>query len=223
MEIHIQLQQQQKLQLTQQMRQAIQLLQLSNVELEQALEEEMLDNPSLELRQDDDRPLNDEELQRLETSRQLEKENLENNNQSEFDDQLWERLLTMIDNNDGANQSETFHQIRGGTIFQDLPPIEQNLSASSTLTDHLLEQLQLELCTDIERLIAAFMIGNLDHRGYLDMTYEEILDFDDFSELHLDLDDVESAALVLRGIGTNRLWCPKSQRMSVVSNSNFIS
>ena len=41
MEIHIQLQQQQKLQLTQQMRQAIQLLQLSNVELEQALEEEM--------------------------------------------------------------------------------------------------------------------------------------------------------------------------------------
>ena len=41
--------------------------------LEQALEEEMLDNPSLELRQDDDRPLNDEELQRLETSRQLEK------------------------------------------------------------------------------------------------------------------------------------------------------
>ena len=104
----------------------------------------------------------------------------------------------MIDNNDGANQSETFHQIRGGTIFQDLPPIEQNLSASSTLTDRLLEQLQLELCTDIERLIAAFMIGNLDHRGYLDMTYEEILDFDDFSELHLDLDDIESATLVLR-------------------------
>ena len=199
MEIHIQLQQQQKLQLTQQMRQAIQLLQLSNVELEQALEEEMLDNPSLELKQDDDRPLNDEELQRLESSRQLEKENLENNNQSEFDDQLWERLLTMIDSNaDGANQSETFHQIRGGTIFQDLPPIEQNLSASSTLTDHLLEQLQLELCTDIERLIAAFMIGNLDHRGYLDMTYEEILDFEDFSELNLDYDDIESAALVLR-------------------------
>ena len=60
MEIHIQLQQQQNYKLTQQMHQAIQLLQLSNVELEQALEEEMLDNPSLELRQDDDRPLNDE-------------------------------------------------------------------------------------------------------------------------------------------------------------------
>ena len=57
----------------------------------------------------------------------------------------------------------------------------------------------MELCTDVERLIAAFMIGNLDHRGYLDMTYEEILDFDDFSKLHLDLDDIESATLVLRG------------------------
>ena len=72
----------------------------------------------------------------------LQKETLENNNQSEFDDQLWERLLTMIDKgNDASNQSDNFHQIRGGTIFQDLPPIEQNLSASSSMVEHLLEQL----------------------------------------------------------------------------------
>ena len=143
--------------------------------------------------------MNDEEIQRLETSREQQKENLENNNQSEFDDQLWERLLTMIDKgNDVSNQSDNFHQIRGGTIFQDLPPIEQNLSASSSMVEHLLEQLQLELCTDIERLIAAFMIGNLDHRGYLDMSYEEIIAFPEFSELNLTSYDVESAALVLR-------------------------
>ena len=48
MELRPQLQQQQKLVMTQQMRQAIKLLQLNNQELIQSIEEELLSNPSLE-------------------------------------------------------------------------------------------------------------------------------------------------------------------------------
>ena len=48
MELRPQLQQQQKLVMTLQMRQAIKLLQLNNQELIQSIEEELLSNPSLE-------------------------------------------------------------------------------------------------------------------------------------------------------------------------------
>src|SRR6185369_4917785 len=56
---------------------------------------------------------------------------------------------------------------RGG--FEELPPIEQNLTKPSTLRDHLLWQLQMSDFTDIERNFALLVIGNLDEKGYLDL------------------------------------------------------
>src|SRR5690606_22226103 len=56
---------------------------------------------------------------------------------------------------------------RGG--FEELPPIEQNLTKPRSLRDHLLWQLQMSDFTDVERRFAELVLGNLDEKGYLDL------------------------------------------------------
>ncbi len=53
--------------------------------------------------------------------------------------------------------------------YDDLPPIEQNLTKPQSLRDHLLWQLQMSDFVDTERHFALLVIGNLDERGYLDL------------------------------------------------------
>jgi RNA polymerase sigma-54 factor len=56
---------------------------------------------------------------------------------------------------------------RGG--FEDLPPIEANLTKQVSLVDHLRWQLQMSDFTDAERRFAELVLGNLDDKGYLDL------------------------------------------------------
>ena len=56
---------------------------------------------------------------------------------------------------------------RGG--FEELPPIEQNLTKSASLVDHLRWQLQLSDFTDDEKKLAELVLGNLDDNGFLDL------------------------------------------------------
>lgn len=53
--------------------------------------------------------------------------------------------------------------------YDDLPPIEQNLTKQESLRDHMLWQLQMSDFVDTERHFALLVIGNLDDRGYLDL------------------------------------------------------
>jgi RNA polymerase sigma-54 factor len=53
--------------------------------------------------------------------------------------------------------------------FDELPPIEQNLTKPASLHDHLLWQLQMSDFVDTERHFALLVIGNLDEKGYLDV------------------------------------------------------
>src|SRR5262249_27002077 len=57
----------------------------------------------------------------------------------------------------------------GRSGYDDLPPIEQNLTRPRSLQDHLLWQLQMSAFGDTERNFAELVIGNLDERGYLDL------------------------------------------------------
>ena len=56
---------------------------------------------------------------------------------------------------------------RGG--FEELPPIEQNLTKSASLVDHLRWQLQMSDFTDDEKRFAELVMGNLDDNGFLDL------------------------------------------------------
>ncbi|MGJ8501037.1 hypothetical protein, partial [Glaesserella parasuis] len=57
--------------------------------------------------------------------------------------------------------------------FDELPPIEQSLTKSQNLQDHMMWQLQMSDFTDTERAFAELVIGNLDERGYLDLAGTE--------------------------------------------------
>ena len=73
----------------------------------------------------------------------------------------WEQFL------ENRTLQQPTYATRGG--FEDLPPIEQSLSKSDSLPDHLMWQLQMTDFSDAERRFAELVIGNLDDRGYLDL------------------------------------------------------
>jgi RNA polymerase sigma-54 factor len=77
------------------------------------------------------------------------------------DDIDWDRYL------ENQQLRQPVSSSRSG--FEDLPPIEQNLTKPNSVRDHLLWQLQVSDFVDTERHFALLVIGNLDERGYLDL------------------------------------------------------
>jgi RNA polymerase sigma-54 factor len=172
MELKQQLRLTQQLVMTPQLQQAIRLLQLSRLELVEEVRKELDNNPVLSDEEPDqqrpreaqetasgsdeggvdvDRPLQDADG-RSEDARATEQATREVD---------WEKFL----------ENRTLQQAvppgRGG--FEELPPIDQNLTKPRSLRDHLLWQLQMSDFTDVERRFAQLVIGNLDEKGYLDL------------------------------------------------------
>jgi RNA polymerase sigma-54 factor len=162
MEIKQQLRLSQQLVMTPQLQQAIKLLQLSRLELIDEVRKELDNNPVLsdeepggEARQREAAPRAEErDFPRDETDdmRATEKATREVD---------WEKFL------ENRTLQQPLPQSRGG--FEELPPIEQNLTKPRSLQDHMLWQLQMSDFTDEERLFAELVIGNLDEKGYLDL------------------------------------------------------
>ena len=183
MDLSLELRQQQKLVMTMQMHQAFQLLQLQGLELEEALLEEVKENPALEL-VEQDRSLSEAEMQRqaeYERDQAADREAQNGTDENDFD---WEAIL---------ENSVSGRSTRRGTIHAELPPVEHNLTYDTTLRDQLWEQFRLELSTDGERAAGEFILGCLDSNGYLDCSYEEVM-----RHTQTELDDVEGAILIIR-------------------------
>jgi RNA polymerase sigma-54 factor len=152
----------QKLILTPSLQQAIKLLPMSTLELADLLNQEMVENPLLE-------EVPTEELQPADQAAQLEKaetDTAEQQKAESWDDQDFEYFFG--DYLDDGYQPRTPQEVK------ELPPIENTLSTSSSLADHLVWQLSLQ--TDDERLkeIGSAIIGNLDDDGYLVASFDEL-------------------------------------------------
>jgi len=138
----------QKMMMTQQLQQAIKLLQLSRVELLERVQLELENNPVLE------EGLKQEENLSLNTSY--------GNGRVEVD---WQDYL------------EDYHEASLGPRFrreEDEPPFDANLTREATLMEYLLWQLQLSSFTLEEVRIGVSIIGNLDEDGYLRVTTQEL-------------------------------------------------
>ena len=73
----------------------------------------------------------------------------------------------------GLDQSAWQSVGNGGRGFDDdLPSALETLSQASSLRDHLLEQVAVEIASPAERLIAAYLVDSLDASGYLASTVE---------------------------------------------------
>ena len=150
----------QKLVMTPSLQQAIKLLQMTRMELEGVITQEMMENPTLEEAQLE--PVAEEkaaeEPEREERADELDHgESLENIDLDEFFGEYME--------------SSGYASVRE---YREAPPLENTLSRDPDLYDHLLWQLHMGDVPPRLREIAELIIGNLDPQGFLVADPEEI-------------------------------------------------
>ena len=152
----------QKLILTPSLQQAIKLLPMSTLELADLLTQEVVENPLLE-------EIPTEDLQATDAQPATEKEpetpKPEAKNDT-WDDADYEYFF--------GEYLEDSYRPKAPQEVRELPPIENTLSTSSSLTDHLEWQLSLQTDDDQVREIGEAIIGNLDDDGYLVASVDEI-------------------------------------------------
>ncbi len=174
MEIKQQLRLSQQLVMTPQLQQAIRLLQLSRLELIDEIRKELDGNPVLA----------DDEIDPRARSRDQQADSGTGNAEGErLVDRMEERMratspdakadekrVQEIDWEqflENRNLQQALPSNRGG--FDELPPIEQNLTKQTSLADHVRWQLQMSDFTEAERRFAELVLGNLDENGFLDL------------------------------------------------------
>lgn len=184
----------QTLSMTPQLQQAIRLLQLSSLELQNEIQQALEENPLLQLAEDtdDSRPEPVTELANLTDHSNDSKPDNEAtvdspDDASPFDQDIpdelhmdaeWEDVYdTRSSNSDGNGDNSGFLENQGDT-------------ADSGLQEHLLWQIRMSNLTNIDKQIATVIISSLDDAGYLCDPLEDILESLS-AELPIDLDDVE--------------------------------
>lgn len=152
----------QKLILTPSLQQAIKLLPMSTLELADMLTQEVVENPMLE-------EVPTEELQQTEPSTQSEPEPeapARTETRDTWDDNDYQYFF--------GDYLDDGYRPRGMHEVKELPPIENTLSTSSSLSDHLEWQLSVKSDDPVLREIGTAIIGNLNDDGYLVASVDEI-------------------------------------------------
>lgn len=182
--------------MTPQLQQAIKLLQLNNVELSAFVEDELERNPLL-TRADDqessgDRtsaseteaerydapdPLSREDTRARDTVDQVSREGLPGDDDAPLD-ATYENVYdtdVAVPSSDYASFDATGPIGAGGRSgFDEVEQsIDQRLGETTSLADHLMAQLQIEISDQGERMIGAYLINMLDEAGYLTVDIAE--------------------------------------------------
>ena len=148
------LKQQQNLVMTPQMQQAVKLLQMSNIELQAYLEEEMVQNPLLEKQE------SEPDIESPETT--------EDNTQADTKDSPPETIHEDAHEDFDAGHKMADVGAGGNTSFSDeLPDFQDTLVRPKTLREHLNEQLHIDSETLLQKSIGTLLIDRLDESGYL--------------------------------------------------------
>lgn len=164
MELRQQLRLSQQLVMTPQLQQAIKLLQLSRLELVDAISQELEENPALEEIQ--------ETAQREAGTHEDEKPAPEENATSEV--KIDEKIGSDIDWDNYLGEYNSTGKAQYESEQKEAPKYEAFVSQKKSLDDHLLWQL-LMTCPDSDtEEIGCLIIGNLSSDGYLTASVEEI-------------------------------------------------
>src|SRR3984893_3064993 len=177
--------------------QMVSVLALNRLEPREMINQETIANPVLEkLSEEPTMPVNysDETVMKAETEKVPEK--AESNPFDEFDvGTLFNQYLDT--GGDGGKSQER--------EISERPTFEKFLSSPAGLTEHLMWQLGMTICSDSVREIAESIIGNLDENGYLTASIEELKQEQKYSD-----DDLEDAIAVVQdfdpmGVGARDL------------------
>jgi RNA polymerase sigma-54 factor len=154
----------QKLIMTPSLQQAIKLLQLSKLELQEVLNQELLENPLLEETAEEVKTEAEEtKTENEEADKKVETQDKEKDSFDEIDyDAYFQDYIEYGYNPRMSEEHEEF-------------PIENTLTRPPNLTDHLTWQLMMSDASPRTKEIGQFIIGNIDEDGYLRATNEEIM------------------------------------------------
>lgn len=168
----------QRLILTPSLQQAIKLLPLTTLELAEVLEQEMMENPMLEESPQEAGLSADEMPEPAEPAEQVDP-------LGEIDvEKFFEDYL------DDRDQRRT----RNSEV-PELPPIENTLTETPDLYDHLMWQLRMSAADDLIEEIGEAIIQNLEEDGFLRASLEDIANMGPYP-----LPDVEKALEVIQGL-----------------------
>ena len=169
----------QQLVMTPQLRQAIKILQVSRTDLETLIDEELTENPVLDAGLEGaeekeaadlspEAPKVDGLVGESESAPVVEKHEAEA--AKDFSDIDWREYFE----NYGAEfHGATVNEVDSGDDER-RPAIENVLTKTQDLTDHLVWQLRLSSFTPEEEKLGEMILGNLDGDGYLQSTVEEL-------------------------------------------------
>ena len=187
----LELRQSQSLVMTPQLQQAIKLLQFSNLELAEYVEQELEKNPMLERDEEDHRDRDDGPSESADPppsadeTESLESIDFDAIQPAEIEDDArdvdYDNLYSDDGSADGGLVAPQFADAGlGSGGFDTLAPdLEETLSQKVSLRDHLNGQLTMELDDPVDRLIGFHLIDMLDEAGYISgelETVAEILD-----------------------------------------------
>jgi RNA polymerase sigma-54 factor len=190
----------QKLVMTPSLQQAIKLLQMTRMELDTLLTQELVENPVLE-----EAEVVEEEAPREEAAQEEapepngeeldHQESMENIDLDAYFGDYWEGSGT-------ASMAEEREE----------PPIENSLCREPDLYDHLLWQLHMAEVEPRQRAIAELIIGNLNPDGFLAATVEEIRAMgDEEDEGQYSLEEVEAGLRLVRALDPPGIACANLQ------------
>ncbi|TCO10849.1 RNA polymerase factor sigma-54 [Natronoflexus pectinivorans] len=154
--------------------QVIKLLEIPTAQLEQRIKEELEVNPVLEYSKDSQNNSDD---------------NYEDNSDAPAENEVEKDELSIDDyirEDDIPAYKLQSHNYSKDDKYEDIP-----FSTGTTFHEHLVAQLGLRIMTEHERMIAEYMIGNIDEDGYLRREVDEIIDDLAFSQ-NIEVDEKEA-------------------------------
>ena len=151
----------QSLVMTPQLQQAIKLLQLSRLELENLVTQEMTENPILE------------EAQEHEDS-EIRKQKMEEDANASKD--APEKIVEGEDSFDWQSYVESYAPVAPTPMLkgEEITTFENIFTKTTNLHDHLMWQLQMTKVEKDQERIASLIIGNINDDGYLNTPLEEL-------------------------------------------------
>jgi len=190
----------QSLTLTPQLMQSIRLLQLSHLELNSFVEEELLRNPLLE-REDGAAPDADPaEAPERSTEISAYEDTVDRGDRIQDADSIADGYDTAVDNvfpdqsaQDQLNPASRLDR-NGASAAGEAPDIDQFVASRPVLSEHLEGQSNFILRTPADRLIARHLIDGLNEAGYLTTDLEALAD-----QLGAELADIEAVLTALQG------------------------
>jgi RNA polymerase sigma-54 factor len=180
----------QQLVMTPQLQQAIKLLQLNRMELQEVVNQELMENPVLEeLSETPDGENTPSPEAEAEGNADPEAEQRRDEDAFVKETPKEEQLVAGKDDFNWESYVEEFNSTSSTApsmreVNEELPSFENVLTKTTSLEDHLTWQLSMAALADDERKLGNLIIGNLSDDGYLNASLEDLA-----KEAGLDIED----------------------------------